>query len=69
MTASFIPTNPSPLISPFTGVEKADVFNIPKKNYSMVSRIIGEAIQAKAIKIYDVTSTSKKDAKYVPFWA
>ena len=44
-------------------------FSIDDKNYSMASRIIGETVDAGLIKPYDPESTSKKHAKYVPFWA
>lgn len=42
---------------------------IPKQNYSIVSRIIAETIEAGLIKDYDPENKSKKYAKYVPFWA
>lgn len=41
--------------------------NISDENYSMASRIISDTINAGYIKP-DETSTSKKYAKYVPFW-
>ncbi len=44
-------------------------FSIEEKNYAMASRIIADTIEAGLIKPYDPTSTSKKYAKYVPFWA
>ena len=43
-------------------------FKIDEKNYAIVSRIIAETIEAGLIKYYDVTSKSKKYAKYVPYW-
>lgn len=43
-------------------------FGIEEKNYSVVSRIISETIQAGLIKYYDIENKSKKYAKYVPFW-
>ena len=42
--------------------------NISDGNYSMASRIIADTIAAKYIKPND-PATSKKYAKYVPFWA
>ncbi|MFN6946657.1 MAG: ATP-binding protein [Cytophagaceae bacterium] len=45
-----------------------DRFGIEEKNYSMASRIISESIKAGMIKDYDPESSSKKHAKYVPFW-
>jgi predicted HTH transcriptional regulator len=42
---------------------------IEEKNYSIASRIISETIKADLVKDYDPESSSKKHAKYVPFWA
>jgi predicted HTH transcriptional regulator len=44
-------------------------FGIAAKNYAMASRIIAETIDLGLIKPYDPESTSRKYAKYVPFWA
>jgi len=44
-------------------------FNIEEKNYSMASRIISETISEELVKDADPDSTSKKNAKYIPFWA
>jgi len=44
-------------------------FNISEKNYSMASRIIAEGIKSGLIKDADPESSSKKHAKYIPFWA
>lgn len=44
-------------------------FGIAEKNYSMVSRIISEAIKLGLVKEYDAESKSKKHSKYIPFWA
>ncbi len=44
-------------------------FGISDANYPMASRIIGETVDAGLIKAYDPTSTSRKLASYVPFWA
>lgn len=44
-------------------------FSIKDKNYSMASRIISDTIDADLVKPYDPENTSKKHAKYVPFWA
>ncbi len=44
-------------------------FAIEEKNYSMVSRIIRETIDSGLVKDYDPESSSKKHAKYLPFWA
>ena len=45
-----------------------DRFGIEDKNYSMASRIISESIKSGMVKDYDPESSSKKHAKYVPFW-
>ncbi len=42
---------------------------ISEENYSIASRIISETIKSELIKDYDPDSSSKKHAKYVPFWA
>ena len=44
-------------------------FGIEEKNYSMASRIISETIKSGLIKDYDPERSSKKHAKYIPFWA
>ncbi|MEQ9403151.1 MAG: ATP-binding protein [Cyclobacteriaceae bacterium] len=44
-------------------------FGIEEKNYSMASRIISETIKSELIKDYDPESSSRKHAKYIPFWA
>lgn len=44
-------------------------FGIQKENSAMVSRIIKEAIEDKAIKLTDPESESRKYARYVPIWA
>lgn len=44
-------------------------FDIDDRNYSTASRIISDTIGAELIRRADPESTSKKHAKYVPFWA
>jgi ATP-dependent DNA helicase RecG len=44
-------------------------FGIAEGNYSMVSRVIRDAIAEGLLKKANPDSTSKRDAKYVPFWA
>jgi predicted HTH transcriptional regulator len=44
-------------------------FSIKDENYSMASRIISDTINEGLIKPYDPENTSRKHAKYVPFWA
>jgi len=43
-------------------------FKIEDQNYSIASRIIADTIKKGLIKDYDPESTSKRHAKYVPFW-
>ena len=52
-----------------TNTSLRERFSIEEKNYAIASRIIADTIEAKFIKPYDPTNTSKKHAKYVPFWA
>ncbi len=44
-------------------------FGITDSNYAIASRIISDTLVEELIKPHDVSSTSKKHAKYVPFWA
>ena len=44
-------------------------FSIEDKNYSVASRIIADTMNAGLVKPHDPESTSRKHAKYVPFWA
>ena len=44
-------------------------FSIEDHNYSIASRIIADTIVKGLIKPHDPDSTSKKHARYVPFWA
>ena len=46
-----------------------DRFEVSEKNYSIVSRIIADAMKEGLIKLYDPESKSKKHASYIPFWA
>ncbi|MDR1895548.1 MAG: putative DNA binding domain-containing protein [Prevotellaceae bacterium] len=58
-------------------MEKAQMTNqsfrermgIEEENASMVSRIIKDAVNSGLIKGFNPDSTSKKHAKYIPFWA
>ena len=43
--------------------------SISAENYSMASRVIRDSLDAGLIKPHDPTSTSKKHARYLPFWA
>jgi ATP-dependent DNA helicase RecG len=42
---------------------------IEEKNYSMISRIFKESIEAGLIKEVDSENKSRKYARYIPFWA
>lgn len=44
-------------------------FGIQKENSAMVSRIIKDALEDKAIKLTDPESESRKYTRYVPIWA
>ena len=44
------------------------VFNMDATNYPYASRLIKQAIGTELIKEKDVKS-SRKDSKYVPYWA
>lgn len=44
-------------------------FSIEERNYPMASRIIRETVEAGMIKLKDPDSTSRKYARYVPYWA
>ena len=43
-------------------------FGIEEHNYSIASRIIADTISSGLIKDYDEENTSRKFAKYVPYW-
>ncbi len=42
--------------------------NISDENYSIASRIISDTIAAQYIKLDDAMASSKKYARYIPFW-
>lgn len=44
-------------------------FNIAEKNYPTASRIIADTIAEGLIKEYEPGSSSKRYARYIPFWA
>jgi len=44
-------------------------FGIEDRNYPMASRILSDTLKSGLIRPFDAESTSKKQAKYVPFWA
>ena len=43
-------------------------FDIEAKNYPVASKIIKDTLDRDLIKPYSPTSTSRKDARYLPFW-
>lgn len=43
-------------------------FKLPEAKADAASRIIRETTEARLIKLEDPESTSKRYAKYVPFW-
>lgn len=46
-----------------------DRFKLPESKSETISRIIRETVAEQLIKLDDPSSTSKRYAKYVPFWA
>jgi ATP-dependent DNA helicase RecG len=44
-------------------------FGFAEKNQAMASRIISDTLIANLIKQYDPSNTSKRHARYVPYWA
>ena len=52
-----------------TNTSLRERFSIAKKNYSMASRIIADTLEKNLIKRHDPENLSKKQFKYVPFWA
>src|SRR5579862_1772068 len=52
-----------------TNTSLRERFNVSERNYSAVSRIIADTIEAGLIKDHDAANKSKKFAKYIPFWA
>ncbi|MCE7935404.1 MAG: transcriptional regulator [Chlorobi bacterium CHB2] len=54
---------------PMTNSSLRQRFGLPDENYPMVSRIIRDTIKSRLVKPFDPNSTSKKQARYLPFWA
>ena len=52
-----------------TNASLRERLGIAEQNYSIASRIIADTIREGLVKPYDPKSTSKKNARYVPFWA
>jgi predicted HTH transcriptional regulator len=44
-------------------------FGISDANYAIASRIIADTLAEGLVKPHDASSTSKRQAKYDPFWA
>ena len=55
--------------SVMTNTSLRERLKMPEKQRSMVSVLIQEAIEQQMVKPRDPTSTSKKFAEYVPYWA
>ncbi len=55
--------------APMTNATLRRRLGIRDRDYSMVSRIIGDAIDAGIVRPFDPESKSRKHAKYVPSWA
>lgn len=54
---------------PMTNATLRHRLGIADQNYSIASRIIRETIEAGQLKAHDPTSSSKRHARYLPFWA
>jgi ATP-dependent DNA helicase RecG len=52
-----------------SNVSLRERLRVEKKNYSVISRIISDTIRDGLVKQSNPESTSKKLARYVPFWA
>ena len=52
-----------------TNASLRERFNIAEKNYSMVSRVISEAIKAGLIEIFDPKGSSRRNTSYIPKWS
>lgn len=44
-------------------------FGFSDSNQAMASRVIADTLAAGWVKQYDPHNTSRRNAKYVPFWA
>jgi predicted HTH transcriptional regulator len=53
---------------PMTNTSLRARLGIEDRNYSMASRIISETVRAGVIKAADPESSSRRHARYVPFW-
>jgi predicted HTH transcriptional regulator len=54
---------------PLTNTTLRQRFGIAEENYSMVSRVIRDAIDRGLIKKASTASHSTRDARYLPAWA
>jgi ATP-dependent DNA helicase RecG len=54
---------------PMTNATLRERLGIAEKNYSMASRIISDTIREGLVKPFAPDNTSRKHARYVPFWA
>ncbi|MEN9920759.1 MAG: hypothetical protein RL538_652 [Candidatus Parcubacteria bacterium] len=55
--------------TPMSNASLRERLGIDEENYSIVSRLIKEAVEAGLIKIHDPLSQSTKHRKYLPQWA
>jgi ATP-dependent DNA helicase RecG len=44
-------------------------FGVPEDEYTSISNVITQAIEANQIKLSDPNNTSRRYAKYIPYWA
>jgi predicted HTH transcriptional regulator len=44
-------------------------FGIDDQNAAIASRIIGDTVDSGLVRLHDLASTSRKHARYIPFWA
>lgn len=54
---------------PITNSSLRQRFGVADESYHVVSRILRDAVESKIVKPFDPDSTSKKHARYLPFWA
>lgn len=52
-----------------TNTSLRERFSIEKRNYPMASRVIGDTADAGLVRRYEEDGTSRRLAKYIPFWA
>ncbi|HEX4953819.1 MAG TPA: ATP-binding protein [Thermoanaerobaculia bacterium] len=55
--------------APMTNESLRKRLGIDERSYATASRVISDTIEAGLVRPFDPTSTSRRHAKYVPFWA